>query len=122
METITRQNGNGKDYAVDLPKLHILNKNINDAALDLIEHNTGLRFKDTAWGYAAQPETSSQIATLIMTYNFKTQYHNNADSHNTLYLKFGLLEGFKVEHVCYDCCEKNHINVNGLTPGDRLTV
>ena len=122
METITRTNGNGRKYTVDLPKLHILNKFINEAALDHIEEDTGLRFKDAAWGYVAQPETSNQIATLIMTYNFKTQYHDNATDHNTLFLKFGLLEGFKVEAICYDCCKENHINVNGLAPGDKLQV
>lgn len=122
METLTLTNGNKQKYTVGLPKLHILNRYINDTALDHITEDTGLHFKDTGFGYVAQPEDSQQVVRLFLTYNFKTQYHNNADTKNTIYLKLGILEGFKVEHICYDCCKENHIHTGGLKQGDRLSV
>ena len=122
METLTMLNGNHQQYTVDLPKLVILGEKWGDIAIEHIRENTGLLFEATHWqGMEAQPHSSEQIAKLFLTYNFKTQYHNNATNHNTLYLKLDYHVGFKVDSICYDCCKENSIPVNGLKQGDRLS-
>ncbi|KKL27384.1 hypothetical protein LCGC14_2385710 [marine sediment metagenome] len=120
METVTLINGNKQKYTMNLPKIHILDRYINDTALEHIFNETGLLFKDTGFGYVAQPLNSNQITRLFLTYNYKTQYHNNADSKNTLYLKGDHHVGFQVESICFDCCKENYISVNGLSQDDRL--
>jgi urate oxidase len=120
METITRVNGNGKKYTTGLPLLIIQENNINDVALKHIKENTGLEFKKTHYGYTAQPENSNQIASLFMTYNYKTKYFNNGDYSNALMLRSDYNTGFNVRHVCYDCCKANNINVNNMQQQDRL--
>ena len=120
MEKLTLVNGNKREYQIGLPKLIILEK-FNDVAKAHILENTGLWFTDTHWqGMEAQPIKSEQIAALFMTYNFKTQYHNNNTNENTLFLKPDHHQGFHVDSICYECCKANHININGLEPGDRL--
>ena len=121
METLTLINGNDQKYTRDLPKLHIIADEINDTALEHIAENTGLHFKSTGFGYVAQPENSQQLVKLFLTYNFKTQYYDNADYKNTLFLKFDHHTGFQVDSICFDCCQHNHINTNGLKQGDRLS-
>jgi len=121
METLTMINGNGKQYTTELPKLHILDRYINDVALEHIWDETGLQFRDTGLGYVAQPWNSKQIVQLFLTYNYKTQYHNNAITKNTIYLKSDHHVGFHVDSICYECCKENHININGLSPDSRLS-
>ncbi len=121
-ETLKRINGNKQEYTIGLPKIVILGDKWNDTALEHIHEETGLHFNNTHWqGMEAQPENSQQIVQLLLTYNFKTQYHDNADSHNTLYLKQDHHVGFQVDSICYDCCKENGISVNGLKKGDRLS-
>jgi len=120
METITRINGNRQPYTTDMPKISILAKHINDVALAHITENTGLVFEKGPWSYDAQPTTSAQIVALILTYNYKTQYHNNGTNQNTLFLKSDHHTGFKVDSICYDCMKENYIHLGGLKPGDRL--
>ena len=120
-EQITRINGNGKEYTVDLPKIIILSDNINDTALEHIRENTGLWFEKTAWSYTATPHNSNQIATLIMTYNFKTKYYNNSTYDNVLMLKFDHHVGFDVDSICFKCCEHNNIHTSGLKKTSRLS-
>jgi hypothetical protein len=120
MESITRINGNGQPYTLPMPKIAILTKEINNTALAHIEENTGLKFTRSSWYYESQPTTSTQITALILTYNFKTEYHNNASNHNTLFLKFDHHVGFKIDSICFDCCEYNHINTSGLEKSNRL--
>jgi len=120
METITRINGNRQPYTLDMPKLVIMTKEINETALAHITENTGLNFTRSAWWYEAQPTASAQITALILTYNFKTEYHNNASDHNTLFLKFDHHVGFKLDSICVDCCKYNHIHTEGMEAGDRL--
>ena len=124
METITTINGNKHPVTKDMPRIEILIRHtINDVALAHITENTGLTFTPTAWGnYEAQPTESKQIAALLLTYNFKTQYHDNGCTKNTLFLKFCNLEGFKVDAICFDCVGRNHIVTNGLEAGDILAV
>ncbi len=120
METIKTINGNGKGVIKRLPKLVILGK-INDGALAHIFENTGLVFKPGIMeNYEAQPKTSNQIARLFLTYNFKTRYYDNWEAKNTLFLKNDHHTGFDVESICFECVKHNHINVNGLNPGDYL--
>jgi hypothetical protein len=119
METLTLINGNDQKYTVGLPKICILEKKYNDVALQHIFEETGLRFTGD-YSMEAQPETSQQIVKLLLTYNFKTQYHDNATNHNTLFLKSDHHIGFQVESICYDCVKHNHIVTNGLEQGDRL--
>ncbi len=120
-QTLTLINGNGKPYTLGLPKLHILDKKYNDVALAHIKKNTGLSFQVTPWGQMeAQPENALQITALLMTYNFKTRYYNNADAHNTLFLKSDHHTGFQVDSICLDCVKHNHIHAGGLVEGDRL--
>lgn len=124
MEQITTINGNKQPVTKDLPRLEILTRHgINDVALAHITENTGLTFTKTAWdNYETQPTESRQIAALFLTYNFKTQYHNNGNTKNTIFLKFCRDEGFKVDAVCFDCVKRNHIVSNGLEAGDILAV
>jgi len=124
MEQITTMNGNKQPITKDLPRLVILTRHtINDIALAHLTENTGLNFVKTAWGnYEAQPTESRQIAALFLTYNFKTQYHNNGTTKNTIFLKFCQDEGFKVDAICFDCVGRNHIVTNGLQQGDILSV
>lgn len=119
METITRFNGNKQRYTTGLPRL-IIQGHINDRALEHIAENTGLHFKHTGMGYEAQPTSSNQIATLFMTYNYKTRYFNNASFDNTLMLRSDHHIGFDVGAICFDCCQYNHIVTNGLKKGDML--
>lgn len=119
METLTMINGNKQHYTVGLPKIIILEKRYNDIAMEHIYQETGLRFEGDNT-MEAQPHESQQIVKLFLTYNFKTQYHDNATNHNTLFLKSDHHQGFHVDSICYDCCKENHININGLEQGDRL--
>lgn len=59
---------------------------------------------------------------LLVTYNFKTQYHDNWQDKNTLFIKHCNNEGFKVDSICVECVDKNHIHLGGLVSGDRLAV
>ena len=121
MDTITRINGNGQPYTTDLPKIVYLTKHINDVALAHIKENTGLDFTVGGWSnYEAQPTESWQLAALIMTYNFKTQYHNNASNGNTLFLKSDHHVGFDVESICPDCANHNGIRFANELESDRL--
>jgi hypothetical protein len=121
MEILTLINGNNQKYTVQLPKISILTDYINDTALQHVFEETGLRFtKIYLHSYEAQPENSQQIVKLFLTWNLKTQYHNNAINHNTLFLKFDHHIGFEVDSICYECVKENHIVTNGLKEGDRL--
>jgi len=114
-------NGNGQDTIRKLPKLVILQDFINDVALAHIQENTGLTFIKMNWAYEAQPTDSNQIVRLFLTYNYKTQYHDNANNHNTLFLKSDHHVGFKVDSICYDCIKHNNIVTNGIDATDRLS-
>jgi len=120
METISLFNGNGQRYKQGLPKLFYITDNINDVALEHIRKNTGLKFKKGLWGYEAQPTTSKQIVKLLLTYDFKTEYHDNIDNKNTLFLRGLFNVGFKVRSICFDCCKHNGIYTGGLKKKDRL--
>jgi hypothetical protein len=120
-ETVCLYNGNNKRYTQQLPKLCILTKEINDTALKHIEKNTGLKFEQKGWCYSVQPTTSKQIVKLFLTYNFKTQYHDNIDTKNTILLKFDGDVGFKINAICYDCVKYNGITTTGLAKGDMLS-
>jgi len=120
METLTLINGNRQQYTIDLPRIHIIAKEINETALSHVSDRTGLDFKPCWRGYEAQPVRASQITALLLTWNFKTRYYNNADATNTLMLKFDHHIGFDVDSICFECVKHNHVHVGDLTPGDRL--
>ena len=120
METVSLFNGNNRRYKQDLPRLVYLTDGINDVALKHIQRNTGLNFVKAAWSYWAQPKTSKQIVKLLLTYNFKTEYHDNGCTHNTIYLKGMHNVGFKVNTICFECCEHNGIYTGGLSKKSRL--
>ncbi len=121
MDTITRINGNGQPYTTDLPKIVYLTNQINDLALAHIKENTGLEFIIGGWGnYEAQPTESWQIAALLMTYDFKSRYYNNASNENTLFLKSDHHVGFEVDSICLDCVIYNGVCTTGLEPDSRL--
>lgn len=122
MNKINLFNGNGHRYKLDMPCIHILADNINDVALDHIKKQTGLIFKKNGWGYEAKPRTFYQITKLFLTYDFKTQYHNNLTTKNTILLKFCNQDGFKVNSICFECCKDNNINLRGMTENDKLKV
>jgi hypothetical protein len=122
IETVRTYNGNDQLEITPLPKIVFLTENINDVALEHIRKNTGLEFKKTHWlGYEAQPTKSNQITRLFLTYNFKTQYHDNANNHNTLFLKSDHHIGFKVDHICYACCKANNIYTGDMKKSHRLS-
>jgi len=121
METLTLVNGNKQQYTVTLPKIVILGTTWNDVALAHIFEETGLSFTSGNWGnMTAQPTESAQIVKLLLTYDFKTQYHNNNTNKNTLFLKSDHHIGFQVDSICFDCVKENHIHLGDLQPGDRL--
>jgi hypothetical protein len=122
LDSLTLINGNGNPYKVSVPHLTIITDEINEVALKHIEANTGIKFEKGAWNYEAQPERFEQIAALLLTYNFKTQYHDNGTTHNTILLKFCYGSTFKTDSICFDCCEANRIATNGLNKTDRLAV
>ena len=86
-EQLTVYDGNGRRITKTPPTIILLDF-INAGALTHLNHNTGLQFKDTGLGYVAEAKSFKQIAKLLFTYNFKTQYFDNIDYHNTLMLKF----------------------------------
>jgi len=86
-ETLTVYDGNDREITKNPPTIIILDF-INSGALFHLNRNTGLKFKDTGLGYVAKADNFKQIAKLLFTYNFKTQYFNNRDYENTLMLKF----------------------------------
>ena len=120
---ISMFNGNGKRYIRDLPELMILTtKNINEIVLNHIKKQTGISFKKSWVGYSGTPKSFYQITKLFLTYNFRTQYHDNLSTKNTILLKFCSDEVFKVTSLCYECVEKNGINMLMLEKTDRLGV
>lgn len=130
-KTITLYNGNDQAYQQEPPELCILidgtsaeTKNaLNEIVLNHIKRNTGLEFSRDNWNnYKAKANNFGQIGTLLLTYNFKTQYHNNASTKNTIFLKFCNNEGFKVDSICYECCKDNGIYLGGLISTDKLSV
>jgi hypothetical protein len=122
MEILKLINGNNQPMNKELPRIVILAQ-FNDIAKRHLEDNTGLVFKDCFYNsMEAQPQTSDQIVRLLLTYNFKTQYQDNATNHNTLYLKSDHHQGFHVDSICFDCIKHNNINTMGLKEGDRLAV
>lgn len=122
METLNLFNGNGHRYKTELPKLFYLTDYINEVALKHIEKNTGLKFIKGCWGYEVKPKSSKQIIKLLLTYDFKTQYHDNNTNRNTLFLKSCGIEGFKIRTICFNCCKDNNINLNGLSKKNKLLV
>lgn len=122
-ETVRTINGNGQPIVRPLPKIVILDSFINDVALEHIYENTGLIVRKGHWNYEVlNLNSSNQITALLLTYNFKTQYHDNGSDKNTLFLKNCNNEGFKVDSICFECVGENHIHLGGLKPGDRLSV
>ena len=88
MDKITLIDGNGRKMVKTPPKLIWITENVNDTALMHIKESTGLSFtKKGAFSYAAQPIKFKQIAALLLTYNYKTDYYNNCDFKNTLFIK-----------------------------------
>lgn len=124
MEKLNLVNGNGKEFEIGLPQLCILEGGKWDKpVIDHITENTELAFDQDNYGnIKAQPTRSNQIIRLLLTYNFKTKYVNNATYKNTLFLKSCNEAAFKTDSICFDCCEKNDINTNGLVPGDYLAA
>lgn len=120
MEEIIRIDGNGSEYTVNLPKLVMIAKHLNEAALEHIKENTGLDFVKTNWNYEAQPENSNQIASLFLTYNFKTRYYANSTFENELHLKSDHHIGYDIENVCVSCLQRNHITTYDLRPDEFL--
>jgi len=95
MENLILVNGNKQNYKRPLPKIEWITGFINKVALAHIKENTGLSFKKTAWTYEVQPTNSQQIVKLLMTYDFKTQYYDNTDHKNVIFIKKCTGEDFK---------------------------
>jgi hypothetical protein len=124
MEKVGRYNGNDQYYETDMPLIVILGGgNFNEVAIVHIEKQTGMECIKNGKNLEMQPTNSSQVMKLFLTYNFKTQYNNNLTYKNTLFLKTVDTIGFKVDHVCYDCLEKNRVTMPiGLKRTDRLHI
>lgn len=120
-ETVRTFSGNNKPIKRLLPLIVILDV-YNDVAIEHIRKNTGLRFEKSLYSMTAQPKTSKQIVKLFMTYDFKTQYHDNATNRNQLLLKSCNLDAFKISSVCFNCCKINNILTKGLARKERLSV
>lgn len=121
IKQLTLINGNGQSYKMNIPKLVYLTDSINDVALNHIKENTGLKFDKVGnTSYMAQPTNFKQITALFMTYDFKTEYHDNASTHNTIYLKGLHNVGFKVESICFECCKKNNVYCDDMDKNSML--
>jgi hypothetical protein len=119
-ETITTLTGNQQPITRPLPRLYWLTGEINDVAIQHIFANTGLTFTRVGGGYEAYAERSSQVIALLMTYNFKTRYFDNANEANTLMLKNDHHVGFDVDSICVACCDANNIHHDGMAADARL--
>lgn len=121
MKEVTLINGNGQPYNVPIPKLVYLTENINEVALNHIEKSTGLKFEHKGFiSWEAQPINFKQITALFMTYDFKTEYHNDMLNKNIIFLKSLHNVGFKVDSICHRCCKKNGIYTNDLSENSML--
>jgi len=91
-EVIGRYNGNNQFYETPLPKIVIIQgAKLNDVAKAYLMKNTKLDFKETRYNeLEATPNSSNQIVTLLLTYNWKTRYYNNSDYKNELHLYHNL--------------------------------
>lgn len=87
-ETITRVSGNGQEYTLPLPELHIIGE-LTDEIMATVERLSGLKFNKT-WhnGYWVQPLKHSEYNAVRLAYEFEETYYNNATHHNCLFLKF----------------------------------
>ena len=121
MKSLTLINGNDKKYKRNIPKLNYLGE-FNEVALKHILDNTGLKFVKDWNNYTVQPTNFKQITALLMTYNFKTQYNDNATIKNTILLKNLGVNGFKVDSICYNCCIKNDIYIEDMNKKDILSL
>lgn len=114
MEKLGRYNGNDQFYETDLPKIEIIGGSAyNDVAIAHIEKNTGMKCKKVNNNLVMQPKTAIQFATLFVTYNFKTQYHNNSSNKNTLFLKSCNDMSFRINSVCIHCLKENNVPLYG---------
>ena len=87
-EILTLINGNNNPYYREMPKIVLLDE-VNDVALKHLQLYTGLVFKEGSFGHLeAEPYKNEQIVKLIIRYNAKIKYFDNADYHNTLFVKF----------------------------------
>jgi len=123
INTVTLYDGNGKRYKQAIPKLYFINCFGNDVAINHFEKQTGLKLVP-GWdntSYEAQPTTEKQFLKVFMTYNFKTQYVDNWNHKNTIFLRSMHNVGFEVTSICYDCAKHNNITLNGLGKKDRLS-
>jgi len=122
-ETLDRFNGNDQPYSTELPEICILcRQGFNSTALAHLRKNTGIDFERNGTNLKGIPTTSNQIGLLLVTYNFKTQYHDNLTSKNILYMKICNNEGFKVDTICPTCADRNGINFKDAKPEDLLCV
>lgn len=90
-ETITRINGNGQEYTLPMPEIHIINppqelekKFIKGAKFVIC----GINFFTNPLGNGqGQPMAKDQINKLLKRYKFSGTYYNNGSHHNTLFLR-----------------------------------
>jgi hypothetical protein len=118
-EVLNMFNGNDQPTVKGLPKIVILG-GMNDVALAHLEKNTGLKFEKSWNSLQAQPTSSNQIVRLFLSYNYKTQYHNNMQNENTLFLKSDHHIGFKLDSVCVQCLERNGIHAKDMERDEYL--
>lgn len=86
-KTISRFNGNGNKYTLGIPQL-LIKKFGNDGSKQYFIKQTGLKLKESAYGYTAQPKSFKQLYKVFTTYNWKTTFYDNASYKNTLMLDF----------------------------------
>ncbi len=120
MDILTRINGNGMEYKLELPKIVIQESYINEVALEWMLKQTGLNFVKTAWNYEAQPQQAWQIVSLITMYSYKVNFYDNGTFKNTLFLKHDHHVGYKVDSICKSCAEHNHIHWGNIPDNGRL--
>ena len=119
IKQVTLINGNGQSYKMNIPKLIYIGDFIEHGIKHIFE-NTGLKFDKEFNTCKAQPTNFKQITALFMTYNFKTEYHDNATNHNTIYLKGLHNVGFKVDSICFECCKKNRVHCEGMDKNSMM--
>lgn len=98
MEKTTLINGNGYKYEREIPKFHIFGY-MNDVALENLRQQTGIDFKQNAWGdIVGQAETWEQFSKVFLAYDWLTHDQNNMDG-NIMYLRSNM--NVPIDHKLY---------------------
>lgn len=86
-EKITRRDGNGNEYTLPIPEIHLLS--IDEEQIKQIERVSGLKFKPSWNGAWVQPLKQIEIENVRHSVKWADEvYYNNASVRNAIYFHF----------------------------------